>query len=279
MDPIEERHSLEDILSAQTEEDPQEDCLSPETAPIAYYRTLFSEESLYKRRFFPLIDMPEYLMEIRISTSNLQAEQLDFIASTFLGIAEALRCKIFFYPNNVYACTHLITSTNEEMLCPRTYMYIEALLNRKSIVSFFWYLELFDISKKTLGNLQISRQFFAKNKLITEKHLVKGDIISGPTQSPLYAHSSTNSKGLFRNVCFNDLNSTLSKREREMIECNEGILASRKGKKKQIKIRNRKDFYDLIAKGTHLLSSGFSKKPESNSEESNEKIDAFYNFI
>lgn len=194
--------------------------------------------------------------EIKIAVSCICVEQLNFICTTLESVSENLKCTICLQSSAVDTCTHLVVGVDRNMLCARTPRYINALLKRKSIVSFMWYTEIFDTSmslRKSADTDTEHTHVVQHIDDITTKYIVHGDRITGKSDAPMIAHREAEVNPFFKEVNISDPGHILTEKEVEIIKAHGGLLNSRKTKRRTIVIRKRKDLYEIIAKGTQSV--------------------------
>lgn len=185
---------------------------------------------------------------ILIAVSGLCDENFSFLCGSCKGLGARLGVEISVSPWNVEGCTHLVTETDARGLCKRTKAYIDAVMYGKAIVSFQWYLGLFDMEKP------VHEQ--------TWDHLVRGDRSYGPSGVAERALFRSQEKLFFSNVNIVDPHGCLDETAKRLLYEHGGTVNFSLEKRAQISVESRSQFYDLISAGKDLFSArGCPGKP------------------
>lgn len=206
----------------------------------------------------------KHQVNIRLAFSDLLTEQADFISSSSEGISELLQCNIHISSDQLEECTHIIVNTNSSGLCRRTYKYLAGLLLKKSIVSFLWYIDLFEASKSMGAADKSLEPLETLLEQLTVKNIVSGDIFYGYSKAPLIAHTNKHKTPALNRIDIHDVNNTLSTVEKNLIKSSGGSICTQLHKitKRTVLIKDKDDFYDMISLGAILT---LQKKDKENS--------------
>lgn len=216
-------------------------------------------------------------VEIRLAFSDLLSEQVDFIKTSIFFISEMLDCIIHVNPEVVEDSTHILVNSNSKGLCRRTYKYISGLLSKKAIVSFMWYIDLFEASKR----ISITDYAFTSAKLFIEKitrhHIIRGDDCYGDSNAPIIAHRSNTRTPLLKGVEIFDANKVLSEVEKALIKKFGGKVKSNKPTKKSKTINEKREFFDMISSGEIFALKQEKTKQGQIKEKRNKRKDSTFN--
>ncbi|OAG30179.1 hypothetical protein NEDG_01762 [Nematocida displodere] len=212
-------------------------------------------------RLLATVEMePPRAPQIVMALSGTTSVEFNFICSTIESVSDSLGCPIHLRPDHVDACTHLIVHTDQEELCARTYKYLKCLVKRKSIVTFLWYIELFDASKKPLDDELENISLGGYIRELTRNHLAKGDRMYGRSDAPVVAHNETKPHPFFKALNVIDSKSLLSEIEKDLILSNGGLINSRKAKRDCLNLQFKHDLYNFISAGSDGFSLGLVEK-------------------
>lgn len=211
--------------------------------------------------------------EIRLVFSDLLSGQVDFIRSTILFISEMLDCTIYIDSEVAEESTHVIVNSNPNGLCRRTHKYLFSLLCKKSIVSFLWYSDLFEASKRISSTdyTFVSPRAFIEQ--ITKYHIVKGDECYGDSAAPELAHKSTLKVPLLKGLEIYDINKILSNTERELIKKTGGRININRATKKSKIINDKEEFFNMISSGEIFHNRKERKKRSEKNKTEKEKTE------
>ncbi|KAI5189383.1 hypothetical protein NEMIN01_0446 [Nematocida minor] len=230
------------LVELDSTSDKKYDLLSIASVPKES-RTLLSscDENTFKKR-----------AELRVALSDLLAEQANFIRTTVEYISQMLDCSIYIEPELVQQSTHLLVSTRADGLCKRTYKYLLGLLFKKSIVTFLWYVDLFEVSRKINITKYSTCSFEAVIAQITVHNIVRGDSFYGVSDAPMLAHRNNQKTPILKGIDIYDANNVLSRTEKELIKKSGGVVNTGKVTKKSKVVNEINEFSDMIASGEIL---------------------------
>ncbi|KAI5187144.1 hypothetical protein NEIRO03_2468 [Nematocida sp. AWRm78] len=235
--------------------------------PSIKYTPYFTKRLLTSREEEKIRERPE----IRLAFSDLLLEQMDFIRSTVGRISEILNCTIHIDSNNLMWATHVITNTTSDGLCKRTYNYLASIVMKKSIVSFLWYADLFDRSKKMTGDKHSTLSFMQYLSQVTQSNIVKGDCLGGPSKAPMLAHMSTNSTPLLEGLNVKDKKHLLSPMENSLIIMAGGVVnakntSTQKKPSRYIKITEEREIFKMVSSGLLLTFQTLDSETSSSAD-------------
>ncbi|KAH9386728.1 uncharacterized protein NEMAJ01_1624 [Nematocida major] len=194
-------------------------------------------------------------VEVRLAFSDLLAEQVDFIRSTVNGISETLRLDIHVLPDLVQHSTHIIANTDPKGLSKRTYKYLAGILLKKPIISFMWYVELFEASRGICAPDYDTLHAEVLLQQLTENNIVRGDFSYGYSDAPAMAHKIVHAEPVLKGVGIQDVNSTLTQAELMLVELAGGTVCKGDGdtSANTVSILDIEQFYAMISSG-HVLT-------------------------
>ncbi|KAI5187753.1 hypothetical protein NEHOM01_2344 [Nematocida homosporus] len=174
---------------------------------------------------------------LRIAVHGLPQSSLVFIQHTRELLARRLEMPVIFCGERLREASHILISTSAGTRCPLDCAYVLGILLGIPVVSFDWYLDLFNYT----GSLSI--------KTITLLNLVQGEIEPRNAVEISYLFKPT--QGFFANT-YLELSNDISFYAREIIEFCGGTTSS--AKKPVVQVHSDEDLLALILGSSQQMS-------------------------
>lgn len=170
---------------------------------------------------------------IQISSPDLSPEKVAFISQTVSWVSTRIDTAIIFDPGNIEECTHLILETGAARECRKSYPFVLGVLLGKRLVSFNWYLDIFD----AISTLSL--------ETITLLNLVQGDAEGSDIAELIYLYGVA-PKGFFSGV---NIQGYLPEYLKRIVHALGGTT-QKQSRRPSIRIDSDEMFYQLITGGS-----------------------------
>jgi len=164
---------------------------------------------------------------------NLSNKKMVFVRESAIWVSAKIETPLSFVQSVCSECMHVIVETTSGKRCRRSYVYLLGVLLGKLVLSFNWYMDLFESSD------------VVSLETITLLNLVRGDMVH-PSDIFEIMYISGLNQHFFCNV---NIIGTISESARNLVERFGGTVQNRSGRL-TIHLRSDEELYHLVTRGS-----------------------------